>query len=457
MSVRAIVLAAGKGTRMKCELPKLLHTVAGRPIIATLIDEVMRAGVDDVTVVVGHESDAVASVLPESVRLVHQPEQLGTGHAAEVALEGIGDVSGDTVLVVPGDSPLFRAETLRRLLDAHRPPATLLTVELADPTGYGRVLRDGDSVVGIVEEADADDDQRSIHEVAVSTYTFDGSALSAALSRLTTDNAQSEKYLTDVIGILTESGPVGAMLADDPTEGLQVNSHDQLAMVDGAVRMRINQRLMEGGVWMQDPATTYVDATATVEPGVRLYAGAHIEGSSVVESGATIGPQTFLLDSRIGSGSRVWYSVVRGAEVGANVDVGPYASLRPGTILGDGSKAGTFVEIKEATVGEGAKVPHLSYIGDAEIGARSNLGAGTITCNYDGFRKHRTVIGADVFVGSDTMLVAPVELGDGSYTGAGSVITRDVSPGSLAVERSAQKEIPGYADRRARLREAEDE
>lgn len=382
---------------------------------------------------------------------------MGTGHATMVAYESLDIGDGDVVLVVPGDSPLLRSETFGRLLDAHAAgdvSCSLLTTRMPDPAGYGRVVRKDGVVTAIVEESDADEATRAIDEVAVSTYAFAGAALGNALGRLDDDNHQGEYYLTDVVGMLASDSSVGAVMTGHE-ETLGVNSHDQLAAVDAVMRRRINAEWMRQGVWMQDPDRVYVDATATLEPGARVYPGVHIEGDSRVGPDAQIGPDTFLLDSSVGRGSRVWYSVLRGAEVGDAVDVGPYASLRPGTVLREGSKAGTFVEVKASEVGQGSKVPHLSYIGDTTIGEGSNIGAGTITCNYDGFQKHRTVIGSRVFVGSDTMLVAPVELGDGSFTGAGSVISKDVAPGALAVERSPQKEIPGYADRRARIVESE--
>jgi bifunctional UDP-N-acetylglucosamine pyrophosphorylase/glucosamine-1-phosphate N-acetyltransferase len=424
-----------------------------------VVDAVLAAGADEITVVVGHEADAVTDVLPGGVRFVVQAEQLGTGHAARVAVDSMGDLEGDTILVVPGDSPLIRAETLGALLGAHAtgPAAcTLVTTRMPDPTGYGRVLRKDGAVVAIVEERDADPATSAIDEVAVSTYAFAGTALVESLGRLEAGNRQGEFYLTDVVEILAAEGIVGAVEADYG-ETLGVNSHDQLAAVDALMRQRINREWMRQGVWMQDPARVYVDASVTIEPGARIYPGAHLEGSTRVGADAQIGPDAFLSDTTVGRGARVWYSVLRGAEVGDSVDVGPYASLRPGTILREGAKAGTFVEMKASEVGRGSKVPHLSYIGDTTIGEDSNIGAGTITCNYDGVRKHRTVIGSRVFVGSDTMLVAPVELGDDSITGAGSVITRDVSPGALAVERSPQEEIAGYAERRARIAESEGE
>lgn len=458
MAVRAIVLAAGKGTRMRSDVPKVLHPVAGRPIISWVIDAVQAAGADDVLVVVGHGADSVVAVLPDAVKSVVQEEQLGTGHATRVAFDAIADAATDTVLIVPGDSPLMTSASLQALLAAHGSGSacTLVTTRMPDPTGYGRVLRKDGAVVAIVEERDADPSTALIDEVAVSTYAFAGRALGEALARLDSGNRQNEYYLTDVVGMLAAVGPVETVEVEHE-ETLGVNSHDQLAIVDAEMRRRINADWMRQGVWMQDPDRVYIDASVTIEAGARIYPGVHLEGATAIGADSQIGPDAFLVDTTVGRGARVWYSVLRGAEVGDRVDVGPYATLRPGTILHAGSKAGSFVEIKASEIGPGSKVPHLAYIGDATIGADSNIGAGTVTCNFDGFRKHRTVIGSRVFVGSDTMLVAPVELGDDSTTGAGSVITRDVSSGALAVERSPQKEIPGYAERRVRTAEAEGE
>jgi len=455
MTVRAIVLAAGKGTRMKCDLPKVLHTIAGRPIVEWVVTTIRDAGVADIIVVIPPDSDAVAAALPAGVRSVVQHERGGTGHATRIALEAMGDVSNDTVLVVAGDTPLFTSATIAALMAAHSGPATVLTTRVPDPTGYGRIRRSADGVVvAIVEEKDADDATRAIDEVAMSTYVFVGAALIAALPNVGRANAKGEEYLTDVVGMLA---PVAGFDVADHRETLGINSHDQLAEAEALMRARINLAWMQAGVWMQDPATTYLAASVQLAPGVRLLPGVHLEGTTSIAGGAVVGPQTFVIDSTIGAGSRVGYSVVRGAEIGEHVEVGPYASIRPGTILRRGSKAGTFVEIKASEVGEGSKVPHLAYVGDTTIGEDSNLGAGTITCNYDGRQKHRTVIGDRVFIGSDTMLVAPVEVGDDAVTGAGSVITRNVSPGSLAVERSQQKELPGYAARRGHADESEGE
>lgn len=459
MSVRAIVLAAGQGTRMKSDLPKVVHEAAGRPLVNWVVDAARGARPHEIVVVVGHRADLVREVLPDDVATAVQEEQRGTGHAVMQALEALGDVSGDTILVLPGDSPLFRPESLAALVDTHHTSgndATLLTAVVDEPFGYGRVLREGEQVVGIVEENDASDEQRAITEIAVSTYVFSGDALARGLAAIGNDNAQGEYYLTDVIGVLAADGGVGAVAAADPADVQGVNSHDQLASAAAELRSRINLHWMREGVWIQDPARTYIDAGVTLEPGARLLAGVHLEGATSVAAGAEIGPDTFVRDSTVGAGAHVWYAVVRGAEIGEGATVGPYASLREGTVMGPESKVGTFSETKKTTLGRKAKVPHLSYMGDATVGDEANIGAGTITCNYDGIHKHRTVIGDRAFIGSDTMLVAPVEIGDDAYTGAGSVISRDVAPGALAVERSAQKEIPDYARRRARVREAED-
>jgi bifunctional UDP-N-acetylglucosamine pyrophosphorylase/glucosamine-1-phosphate N-acetyltransferase len=457
MSLRAIVLAAGQGTRMKSDLPKVLFPIAGRPLLSWVLDAVGAQDPDQTVVVVGHRADEVRAILPAGVTAVVQEERLGTGHAVMVALAAMGSVDGDTVLVVPGDSPLLKPASLAALLARHGDgaSATLLTARLADASGYGRVLRKDGEVAGIVEERDADSDQRLIDEVAVSTYAFDGRSLADALGQVGRANDQGEYYLPDVIGLLTAQGSVRSVSTDDPTEVIGVNSHEQLATVAEVMRRRINAAWMRSGVWMLDPDRVYLDAAVTIEPGARLYPDVHLEGSTAVAAGATIGPAVFAVDSVVGPGARVWYSVLRGAEVGEGVQVGPFASLRPGTRMGAGSKAGTFVEIKNTVVGPGAKVPHLSYMGDATIGEGANIGAGSITCNYDGWEKHQTVIGDRAFLGSDTMLVAPVEIGDDASTGAGSVITRDVPPGALAVERTEQREIPDYvAGRRRRaLRE----
>ncbi len=451
MTFKAIVLGAGKGTRMRSDRVKVLHEAAGRPLVSWMLDIVRRAGAAEIVVVVGHQADEVAAILPDDVSTAHQAEQLGTGHATRIGFDALAPSADDVVLVIPGDMPLVRPETIRRLIDLQREratAATLLTAQVDDPSGYGRILRKGDAVVGIVEDGDATPDQLAIHEVNTSVYAFAAGVVAPALASLRNHNAQGEYYLTDVIAALAEEGHTIAGHVADAIEGSGVNSHEHLAAASHELRRRINSAWMAEGVWMQDPASTYIGADVALAPDVRLYADVHLEGSTTVEAGAEIGPSVYLRDSRVGAGARVWYSVVRSADIGRHAEVGPYVSLRPGATLLERAKAGTFVEIKGSVVGEGSKVPHLSYIGDTTIGRGSNIGAGTITANYDGYRKHRTVIGDGVRIGSDTVLVAPIEVGDEAWTGAGAVITQDIAPGALAVTRSPQKEIPGYAARR---------
>ncbi len=460
MATRAVIMAAGQGTRMKSALPKVLHEIAGRPLVSWVLEAVAATQPDEIVVVVGHEAEAVRARLPEGVRTVTQERQLGTGHAARVAIEAMNAAPGDDVLVVPGDTPLVSDLTLVGLLAAHRKDgaaATLLTTELDDPAGYGRVLRaDDGSVQRIVEDRDADPQQLGIREVGTSMYVFGFEALAAALERLNTDNAQGEEYLTDVIGILAGDGErLGAVLGD-PAEVAGVNSVQELADAAAAVRRRINAAWMGEGVWILDPDRVYIDAGAVLSAGVRLYPGVHLEGETVVAAGAEIGPDVHVRDSRIGEDAVIRYAVLDGAEVGARASVGPYAVLRPGTVLGAEAKAGTYVELKKTVVGDRSKVPHLSYMGDADIGEDSNIGAATVTCNYDGYQKHRTVIGDRVKIGSDTMLVAPLEIGDDAWTGAGSVISKDVPPGALGVARSQQRNIPDYAARRKRAERSGD-
>ena len=463
MSVRVVVMAAGQGTRMKSELPKVLHEVAGRPLVHWVIEAARQVEPTQIVVVVGHGAEQVRAVLPDDVEWCLQAEQLGTGHAAQMALDHIGDCSDDTVLVLSGDTPLLVGDSLADLVDLARQngsAAALMTSVVADPSGYGRVVRDDSGqVVGVVEHKDASPEQLAIPEINAGIYAFAGDRLASGLAGLSNQNSQGEYYLTDVIGSFAGAGlPMIGVVADfEETAG--VNTHGHLAGANQVMRRRLAESWMEQGVWMQNPDTVYLTGDVQLAAGVRIYSGVHLEGETVVGPGAELGPDVFASDARIGAGAKVWYSVLRGAEVGEEAEVGPYVSLRPGTVMAARTKAGTFVEMKNTTLGEGSKVPHLSYMGDATIGTNSNIGAGTITCNYDGVDKHQTVIGDDVFIGSDTMLVAPLEIGDAAVTGAGSAITRDVPPGALAVERSTQKEIDGYAarmeERRRRKREGQ--
>lgn len=453
-SLSAVVLAAGEGTRMRSSTPKVLHRICDRPMVLHVLRAIAALPLDRIVVVVGRNGDAVARAVHDDLdveiplELVEQRERRGTGDAAGVALTAFPadlDVDDD-LLVVPGDAPLLRSATLTALIDAHvagDTAATLLTARLDDPTGYGRVLHDDQGrVTGIVEEADATDEQRRIDEVGVSVYCFRRGLLAPALRRLAPDNAQGEYYLTDVIGVLREAGhAVASHAVDDPAETAGVNDRAQLAAAETVLRARINTRWMLDGVTMTDPSRTYVGAGVRLAADVTLHPGVVLEGRTRIAAGSEIGPDSRLVDTVVGEGSRVRRTEAVGAVIGARCTVGPYASLRAGTRLADGAHVGTFVEVKASEIGEGAKVPHLAYVGDAEIGARANLGAGTITANYDGRRKHRTVVGADARIGSNTVLRAPVVVGEGAYTGAGAVVTGDVPPGTLA------KGVPARVDK----------
>jgi bifunctional UDP-N-acetylglucosamine pyrophosphorylase/glucosamine-1-phosphate N-acetyltransferase len=446
-----VVLAAGQGKRMMSDLPKVAHTAAGRPLVNWVLRAVAPLAPDSTVVVVGHGADTVEKMLPEGTRTALQEQQLGTGHAARVGLAAIPDlVDDDVVVVLYGDVPLLTPTLISELASLRDDEAARMVVfELEDPTGYGRVIRGDDGrVIGVVEERDCTPEQLRIKEANAGLYATRAGLLLDSLAEVTDQNHQGEYYLTDVIGILAARGDRLATVKASPEEVSGINSQDQLASAQRELYRRVNQRLMESGVWMLDPDRTYIDDTVEVGAGARIYPGVHLEGSTTVGAGARVGPDVFATDSRIGAGSTVWYSVLRGAEVGEDCQVGPYASLRPGTVLEKGSKIGTFVETKNTVMGEEAKANHMAYLGDAVVGARSNIGAGVVTVNYDGVEKSRTEIGEDAFVGSDTMLVAPVRVGDRASTGAGSVITKDVPDDALAIERSEQKVIPGYSQRR---------
>ncbi len=456
----AVVLAAGEGTRMHSDVPKVLHPLCGRPMLLHVVDALVALPLERIVVVVGHGAERVTKTLHEQlatempVEFVEQPFQRGTGDAASVALTaGVFDVDGeDDLLIVPGDAPLLQAETLAALARAHREAdaaATLLTAVLPDPTGYGRVVRDdGGRVQEIVEQIEADDALLAIDEVNTSIYCFRRGLLAPALRRLSPENAQGEYYLTDVVGVLRETGHVVvAVPAHDPAETAGVNDRAQLAAAETVLRARINDRWMREGVTMVDPARTYIDADVQLEPDARLQPGTILEGRTVVGAGAVIGPDSHLVDTIVGERTVVRQSVAAEAEIGDDVTVGPFAHLRPGTRIAPRAHIGNFVEIKNSEIGEGAKVPHLSYVGDADVGEGANIGAGTITANYDGREKHRTKIGRRARIGSNTVLVAPVEVGDEAYTAAGTVVTRDVPPGALA--KGVPAEIDeGWAARR---------
>ena len=452
-----VILAAGEGTRMKSKLPKVLHPVAGRSLIGHVLEAAASLEPHRVVVVVGHGREQVtahlAEIAPWAVTVV-QEEQRGTGHAVRIAMDGLaGQLAPGPILVLAGDTPLLTGATLARLLASHAAvsaTATVLSMRLADPSGYGRIVRAPDgAVTAIVEHKDADDATLAIDEVNSGIYAFEAEPLSSALGRLTTANAQGEEYLTDVIGILRGEGQrVAASIAEDDRETWGVNDREQLAAAAAVMRDRINARWMREGVSILDPASTWIDVDVDLEPDVSIRPQVHLAGPTTVRGGAIIGPGTTLTSCEVGAGASVVHTWAELAVIGDGATVGPFTYLRPGTVLGAEAKAGAYVEIKNSTVGDGAKVPHLSYVGDAEIGAGSNIGAATVFVNYDGVEKHRTVVGEHVRIGSDTMLVAPVTIGDGAYTAAGSVITDDVPPGAMAVGRARQRTIVDWVLRR---------
>ena len=449
-----VILAAGEGTRMKSSTPKVLHSISGRSLVGHVLSAVSALSPQQVRVVVGAGREQVEAHLSEiapHVTTVFQEKRGGTGHATQLALDGL-KASG-TILVLAGDTPMLTGSSLSELLNAHHAggfTASVLTAEHPDPTGYGRIIRaDDDSLLRIVEERDADEIQRDILEVNSGVYAFDAVKLAGAIGKLKNDNSQGELYLTDVIEILrNEGGKIAAVLIDDFIEILGVNDRVQLAESAALLRDRINEDLMRDGVTIVDPLSTWVDATATVASDVVLMPGTAISGTTTVAAGAVIGPRTTLVDCTVGTGARVIESRCTEAIIGEGASVGPYTFLRPGTKLLPHSKVGAYVEMKNATLGEGSKVPHLSYVGDAVIGEGSNIGAATIFVNYDGVEKHYTVVGDHVRIGSDSMLVAPVTIGDGAYTAAGSVITEDVPPGAIGVGRAKQRNVIGWVLRK---------
>jgi len=453
MSATALILAAGEGTRMKSDLPKVAHRVLDVPLVLHVVDAVRGAGADRVVVVTGRGAERVEQLLDgHDVAFVRQTERLGTGHAVMCASDALGAHTG-SLLVVAGDCPLLTGDTLAALVEAReraQAACSVLTTRLPDPSGYGRIVRTSDgSISGIVEDKDLAPEQRGIDEVNTSTYCFDASVLFAHLDRLQTGNAQGEYYLTDMIAVFRDEGlGVVGLEAADPEETLGVNSRVQLAEAGKVLQRRINERHMLAGVTMTDPDLVWVGPHVQIGRDTVIEPMSFLYGDTRVGSGCVIGPDTRVTDSIVGDRCVVDSSIVAGSTLAEGVQVGPRAYLRPGTVMAEGSKAGTSVEIKKSRIGAGTKVPHLSYIGDAEIGAGANIGAGTITCNYDGRRKHTTVVGDGAFVGSDTMLIAPVEIGAGAVIGAGSAIAHDVPADALAVERTEQRTIEGWAARR---------
>jgi len=445
-----VVLAAGEGTRMKSKSAKVLHEIAGRTIIENLLAAVKPLEAKNLTVVVGSHKDEViehlAKIAPKA-KTVFQEKRNGTGGAAQLAL---ASHKGDgTVLILAGDTPLLTTQTLQEFIEVHQTQknkASVLTALLPDPTGYGRIIRGDDgAILKIVEEKDATESEKDIDEINTGVYLFESKVLSAVISKIQSNNSQKELYLTDVISLLNDQKEsVHAIVSNDYTETLGINDRTQLAEVTAIMRDRINNQHMLAGVSIIDPTTTWIDAGVKIEADVVIYPSSAISGETVIKSGAIIGPRTTLVDCEVGSGASVIESFATKSVIGDGAKVGPYTYLRKGTVLDSDSKAGAFVEIKNSTVGKGSKVAHLSYVGDAQIGQESNIGAATVFVNYDGEKKHQTKIGDQVRIGSDTMLVAPVTIGDGAYTAAGSVINEDVPAGAIGIGRARQVNILGW-------------
>ena len=452
-----LVLAAGAGTRMKSATPKVLHAVAGRTLLAHALHAANDIDPDHLVVVVGHDRTRVetacseiAVTLGREVATAVQEQQNGTGDAVRAGLSALPDGFDGTVLVTAADVPLLDGPTLRALISDHtatpRAAVTVLTSTAEDPTGYGRVLRTQDgAVTAIVEQKDATAQQREITEVNSGVYAFDAQTLMGALAELSPDNAQHELYLTDVIEIANRrSKVVRAKHIDDAALVAGCNDRLQLSTLGAELNRRILARHMLAGVTIIDPGTTWIDVDVTIEPDVTIAPGTQLLGTTSIDTGAQIGPDSTLANVVVGAGASIIRTHATDAVVGADTQIGPFAYLRPGSVLGEGGKIGTFVETKNADIGPGAKVPHLTYVGDATIGEGTNIGASSVFVNYDGVNKNRTVVGAHCRTGSDTMFVAPINVGDGAYTGAGTVLTQDVPAGALAISGGKQRNIDGW-------------
>lgn len=456
----AIILAAGEGKRLKSALPKVLHRAAGRPLVGHVLAALQPIEFDRRIVVASKRRDEIKNALDslgDGVDFVIQDPPRGTGDALRVALEALDEDQGQ-ILVTAGDTPLLTTETLEELLEVHvrsGAEATVLTARGQDPTGYGRIVRDpGGKVEKIVEQRDATSSERAIDEINAGTYVFELGGLMEMLSKVDRENTQGEYYLTDVIALLRSTGKEVSAVVTDEVEIAGVNSRAQLAQVSALLRQRACERFLEEGVTIIDPSVTYIDSSVRIERDATIFPFTFLEGDTTVKSGAEIGPQVRVVDSEIGAGAKVSFAVVRGSVLGPDTSVGPFASLRPGTRLEKGAELGAFVETKNAVIGEDSSAHHLSYLGDAEIGRGVNIGAGTITCNWDGQNKNKSVVDDDAYIGSDTMLVAPVRVGKRAATGAGSVVRGEVPDDALAVGVPARV-IEGKGDKMKRAPEAD--
>lgn len=450
-SMAAIILAAGQGTRMRSEIPKVLHKVAGRYLVQHVIDQCLGAGLNKIILVIGHQGEQVQEALGQDFLYAWQREQLGTGHAVLQAEEFLNDV--EDVLVVCGDTPLLTKDTLGNLIKQHRETkaaCTILTTNLADPTGYGRIIRNEQGeVVKIVEQKDASEAELAVREINSGTYCFKTSILKEMLHRLKPDNKQGEYYLTDVIGLCRESKlPVGAYLAADSEEVMGINSRIQLAEAEKVFRKRINTYWLENGVTIVDPDNTYIEPDVQIGTDTIIYPYTFLQGKTIIGKGCQIGPACTIKDAILADHNVVTNSIILESEIGNKCTIGPFSYLRPGCKLGDQVKVGDFVELKKTTVKDGSKIPHLSYVGDAQVGSKVNIGAGTITCNYDGEKKWTTIIADGAFIGSNSNLVAPVSIHEGAYIAAGSTITSDVPADALGIARGRQVNIPDWVKKR---------
>ncbi len=448
MKTTAICLAAGKGTRMKSTLPKVLHKVGGRTMLQQVLTQIRASGVEECCIVVGHGADEVRAAMGGGYTFALQQPQLGTGHCVQCAMPCV-PADSDAVLIVCGDTPLLTAATLTALRErftASGASGIVLTAMMPDPTGYGRIIRDASgSVCAIVEEKDATAEQKAVREVNTGAYIFAYDALCDAIGRLDNNNAQHEYYLTDVIRLLAAGGcRVDTLVTADPIETMGVNDRVQLAQAAAEICRRKNRELMLSGVTLIDPASCYIEQDVRVGQDTVIYPHCQLRGATVIGSGCTLDGECILTDTAVGNDCHLTKVVADRAVIGDRANIGPFAYLRPGARLADDVKIGDFAEIKNASIGRGSKVPHLSYIGDAEVGEHVNIGCGTITCNYDGVNKHLTRIGNNVFIGSNTNLVAPVEVADDAFIGAGSTISRPVEAGALAVERGKRHDIPRW-------------
>ena len=450
MSVSVIVLAAGKGTRMNSELPKVLHKVLGKSLLSHALDTLSFS--DNKLVVVGHGADLVIDSLPPSINNILQKDQLGTGHAVSTVInsEVFKECKSEFTLVIPGDVPGIKDGDIELLINEVKTtsaPVGFLTALVEDPFGYGRIVKNNEEIK-IVEEKDCSVDEKAINEINSGIYCFKTEFLIENIDNLNTENAQGEFYLTDLIGIANNQKQDIVIVQVDEDSIKGINSMSQLNEVEDIMQKKLIEGFMEQGVYFQDPTSTYIDADVTISSGTKVLANTHLTGSTSIDENCTIGPNAQINDSSIGKNSKVVNSVVDQSTIHENGNIGPFAHIRPGSELGEGVKVGSFAETKKSKIGKGSKVPHLAYVGDAELGENVNFSAGAITVNYDGKEKHKTDIKDGAFIGSDVMLVAPVTIGEESMIGAGSVITKDVPSKALGIERNNQKNVEGYVDRK---------